>query len=120
MAIPSADLPDPPESVLLAQCLQALAAWGILAWRTNSGAMTVRDGHSRRHVRFSGAIGQSDICAVLPGGRACFCEIKRRNGRLSAAQANFLKVVGAAGALAFVARSVKELEEALRKEGILL
>ena len=95
--------------------LQFLHAHRIPAWRVNTGATKI----GGRFIRF-GAVGMSDILAILSGdervhmgdpggdhrGQACFIEVKSVTGRVSLAQQAFLDQVTAAGGRAFVARDV--------------
>lgn len=53
--------------------------------------------------------GVPDILGVLPGGRALMIEIKRPNGKVSDAQANFVSNARDMGALAFFAWSVEDV-----------
>jgi hypothetical protein len=105
-----------PEAVVLRQVLELLRLRGIPAWRANSGGMRV----GGRYVRFASADGLSDVVGCLPalGGRMLLVETKRPGGRLTAAQRGFLDVMGAAGALCLVVSDVRQLDEALRAEGV--
>jgi len=106
--------------------LQYLEIKHIFHWRNNTGAYKAdddKDGASApqvgkkksRFIRF-GKKGSSDIIGVLPGGRALFIEVKRPSGgSLSAAQKEFLGRARMAGALAFEARSVEEVDRQLRE-----
>ena len=58
--------------------------------------------------------GWPDIMGVLPGGKAIAIEVKRPGEDPSDLQAFHLDEIGARGALAFTARSVRDVEIALR------
>jgi hypothetical protein len=104
-----------PESQVLRQCLQLLRFRRIPAWRANSGGMRV----GGRYVRFASADGLSDIVGALPpSGRMLLVETKILGGRLTAAQSTFLTNMAAAGALCLVVSDPKQLDEALKAEGV--
>jgi hypothetical protein len=107
------------ETSLVRACLRYLSLRGIPAWRTNSGAMTVRGaGGKERFVRFNGAKGCSDLLGLLPpSGRFLAVECKMRGNKPTADQQGFLDVVAAAGGLAVVVHDVADLAEALDVEG---
>ena len=85
-------------------------------WRQNSGTFQMQYGAKSRFVRANTARGMSDIAGVLKTGRAFFIEVKARKGVVHEHQQEFLDDVAAGGALAFVARSVDDVINAL--EGI--
>jgi hypothetical protein len=64
-----------------------------------------------------GLKGSSDILGLLPGGRFLAVECKAPDGRLSPEQRQFLADIKAQGGLAVVARSYRDIEEALRESG---
>jgi hypothetical protein len=94
--------PKPTEAEIQRAILAWLAGVKVLCWRSNSGSMTApaTATTARRFVRFSGAVGLSDISMVLPGGRA-----------------GFIDRINRAGGLAFVAKDVLEVQKALAAEG---
>jgi hypothetical protein len=106
-----------PESVVLRQCLAVLRLRGVLAWRNNTTG--VWDAARGRFRTFTGLKGVSDILGVLaPSGRLLAVETKAEGGRLTPAQAAFLDAVRAAGGLSLVVRDSRELDAALRAEGV--
>lgn len=102
---------QPLESQIQRQILDYLEIRGIFHWRNNTGAF--RD--DKQHLYRFGFKGSSDIIGVLPGGRALFIEVKRPTGRLTDAQKEFLARAHMAGALAFEARSVEEVDQRIRE-----
>ena len=72
-----------------------LRTHGIFHYKAWQGAMSEK--------------GISDIIGVLPGGKAVAIEVKTQKGRLSKHQEKFLDRFKAAGGIAFVARSLREL-----------
>lgn len=107
-----------PEGDLVRVILQWLAAYRILAWRTNTGAARLpRPGGGSRFVRF-GPRGHPDIAGVLPGGRALYIEVKRPGQRLRTEQIDFLARLERAGAVAFRAESMKDVALALVRAGV--
>lgn len=105
----------PTETALVNACLEYLRLRGIMAWRQNSGAARARNSAGReRFVRFHGAPGCSDILGILPpNGRLLAVECKVCGRRPTLLQQAFLENVRAAGGLAVVVRSIRELEAAL-------
>lgn len=103
-----------PESAVLAQCLGYLEAMSVFAWRNNSGGAKI----GRSFVRF-GLAGSADILGICGDGRFLAVECKReKGGRLSEAQRSFLDRIRASGGVAVCVRSVAELADALRREGV--
>jgi hypothetical protein len=102
---------------LVTACVQFLQLHGIYAWR--QGNQGVYDPARQRFRSFRGLRGVSDVLGCLAGGRLLAVETKSPGGRLSPEQREFLRRVGELGGLALVVRSVKELEMALRTEGVI-
>lgn len=105
---------EPKESAILASVLQALNFYPNVIWhsRINSGAYTVGEGTARRFIRF-GFPGCPDILGMMRGGRMLCIEVKSPTGKLTDDQDRFLGLVIANGGLAFVARSVSDLQQHL-------
>lgn len=110
----------PTEADVQRACLEYLAAVRVPAWRANSGRFQRVGKDGRTHVySMAGAKGLSDIVGILPpSGRMLCVEVKSATGKLRPDQAAFLDNARRAGALAFVARSVADLEAALKAEGV--
>ena len=94
------------ETSLVRACLNVLALHRVMAWRNNTGGFYAP---SRRFIRF-GKIGSSDIFSILPGGTFLAIEAKRPDGRLSPAQAEFLRQVRDAGGYALLITDAAALE----------
>jgi penicillin-binding protein-related factor A (putative recombinase) len=92
---------------------------GIYAWKTKTvGTFDVRSGKFIRSSRLYRK-GVADVIGILPGqGRLFAIEVKSRKGKLQAHQKEFLDKVQSKGGLAFVARSIDEVETELRKAGV--
>jgi hypothetical protein len=103
-----------PEGRVKAGCLKYLKRQRIKAWSNPTGAVQIRPG---QFIHF-GLKGSSDILGVLPGGRFLAVECKAEHGRLSPEQRDFLKDVKRLGGLAIVARHWKDIDTALRQEGL--
>lgn len=102
----------PCENDVVRSCLDYLQLRGVMAWRANNHG--TYDQASKRFRSFRGRKGVADILGVLPpGGRLLAVECKAPGGKLSADQSAFLADVQARGGLPVVARSVKDLENAL-------
>lgn len=105
------------ESEILTGILGYLQAMRIIAWRQNTGAVKFKSDSGRdRFTRF-GFPGCPDVLGILPGGRGLYIEVKKPGGRVRPAQQAFIDAAVRAGALAFVAYSMDEVDARLRKEG---
>jgi hypothetical protein len=98
------------EAAALLEVLQALRAHPAVAWveRMNTGAAKL----GRRFVRF-GFPGCPDVLGQLHDGRLLAVEVKGPRGRLRPEQKVVLTRVAAAGGVAFVARSLRDVVVAL-------
>jgi hypothetical protein len=104
---------DPSEGHIKTDCLRYLKRRGFFVWNNPSGAVRITPD---RWVSF-GMKGSSDIIGILPDGRFLAVEVKARHGRLSLEQTAFMEKVRGLGGVAVVARSFRELDAALRREG---
>jgi hypothetical protein len=105
------------EGEVLNGILGLLRAYGFLVWRQNTGmAMLKGRGGKDQPVRF-GFPGLPDILGTLPGGRSLYIEVKKPGGKVRPAQVAFIDSAVRAGALAFVAYSMDEVYDRLKKEG---
>lgn len=108
--------PGPTEAQVLAAVQQALSHHHAVAWhhRMNSGAgkLQYRDGTVSQFVRF-GFPGCPDIIGQLKDGRFLAVEVKRPAGSPKKHQFEFLAQVQANGGVAFVARRVEDVFDAL-------
>ena len=121
----SSKLPKPPlEKDIQKAILDYLRHRNIFCWRQNQGGIPAASGGFRRFV---GMPGLPDICGILESsiscgpdglkinhadrGRALFIEVKRPGGKASPQQLEFMQRAEALGALAFVASSVKDIQE---------
>jgi hypothetical protein len=102
-----------PEGRVKAAILRYLERHGFFAWNNPSGAVQIRPG---KFLRF-GKKGSADILGCLPGGKFLAVECKAPAGRLAPEQSAFMEKVRGLGGVAIVARSFKELDQALRAEG---
>jgi len=98
-----------PEGDLVKAVLTWLELMGIFAWRNNTGAFAATEKGKRRFVRF-GLKGSSDILGVLPGGRLLAIECKSPTGKVRPEQQDFIDRVTKAGGLAFVTKSIEEVQ----------
>ena len=98
-----------PEGRIVAEILEYLRLRGIYAWRNNSGAVRANG----RMVQY-GKVGSSDIIGIMPDGRFLAIECKTDSGSLSEAQRLFIDVINKSQGLAFVARSVEDVEREMK------
>lgn len=97
----------------MAAVLKRLRLHPRVAWveRLNSGAgqLAFADGSRSQWLRFSWR-GAPDLIGQLTDGRILCCEVKRPSGRLRPDQEMFLQTVRNQGGVAFVARSIDDVE----------
>jgi hypothetical protein len=102
-----------PEGRILADCLRYLKIRGIYHWRNSVGSVQVRPGQWYKFDK----MGSSDILGILPDGKILAVECKSERGRLSPEQKQFLETVQGLGGMAIIARSWKDVDQALREAG---
>jgi hypothetical protein len=102
-----------PEGIIKANCLRWLGKRGIFSWNNPSGVIRITPD---RWIHF-GKKGSSDIIGVLPDGKFLAIETKSIKGRLSPEQKAFIEKVRGLGGVAILARSMRELDEALCANG---
>lgn len=110
--------PEPKESDVLKAVLRALELHPsvAMAWRVNTGAgKLMRKSGSSQFIRF-GFPGCPDIHGYTKTGQAIYCEVKRPSGEVSKEQNEFLDRARQAGCIAFIARSIDDVMEALKEE----
>ena len=117
------------ETQVLNAVLDLLQALRVVAFRMNTGMMRAEHKGKIRIIRF-GVPGMADLLAIptvrgkFKGLDVCWCEpwfleCKSASGRQSAAQRSFQKQVTGAGAQYFIIRSADELEDHLRRHGVI-
>ena len=119
------------ETATVRAILQYLHLRGYLAWRQNSRVvMLPGKGGKPAPYRMGGVKGMADIIGCLPeirppvgsfgltrdwpnehGGRFLAIEVKSAGGKPTTEQTQFLAAVVKAGGIAFIARSVKDVQE---------
>lgn len=105
-----------PEKAIQAQILALLRLRGVWHHRNNTGAAVQESGGTRRFMRF-GAPGMPDITCYLPQGNVLWIEVKAQRGRLNEAQTEWRSKAHEHGHHHLVARSVEDVEAALRLFG---
>src|SRR5258708_21064013 len=111
------DADGPPlERDVLKAVWKLLAHHPKVAWitRINSGTLMadfVTDGVHPLRMNYKRGI--SDLIGQMKDGRFLACEVKREGAQLMDHQRNFLNEVRQHGGVAFVARNVQDVEEAL-------
>lgn len=102
-----------PEKVIENAILDYLLMVEGVFWKNqNVGIYDARKGTFRRPGKYHKA-GVADILGIIRG-RFVAIEVKTKTGRLSKSQAKFLEEIQEHGGIAFVARSVQEVDEKLR------
>lgn len=103
--------PDAPlEKDIQKAIIQALNLHPMVAFvgRFNSGVAVNSDGNVARYTRFNTVKGFPDIHEMLQGGCAFYIEVKRKGGKVSDEQSEFLTMVKRNGGRAGVAYSVDD------------
>lgn len=109
-----------PEAIIQSHILKWLRMRNIFAFTVKSTATYDPKLKRYRKVATQYRLGVADICGILPSGRFFCCEVKSLKGRLRPEQKTFLEDVTRNGGLAFVARSVLDVEIALGEAGVCL
>lgn len=99
-----------PEKILQKSILHFLQVKKFFVWE-NKTAATFNPNTGWR--RFDGLRGVSDLLGILPRGRFLAIEVKTGKGRLTQAQKEFITEINERGGLAFVARSIEDVERGL-------
>ena len=102
-----------PEGRVKAEVLRYLEQRGFFAWNNATGCVRIAPD---RWIHF-GKKGSADIIGILPDGKFLAVECKSKNGRIAPEHKAFLEKVRGLGGVAIVARSFRELDTALRREG---
>lgn len=111
-----AGLPTPRESDIQSAILQLLRAHPRVGWaaRMNTGGMEQTDANGKtRYIAFAFK-GCSDILGQLKDGRFLAIEVKRPGNKPTAEQTAFLETVARYKGVAFVARSVEDVDVYLK------
>ncbi len=106
-----------PEGQNLNAILQYLDVKRIFHWRNNSGAVKAFRKNGDSQLLKFGKVGSSDILGCLCDGKLLAIEVKSDTGRLSIPQSDFLDSISALGGVAFMARSIDDVERELSKRG---
>ena len=106
--------PVKPEGVIIKEILKDLKTRGVYAWRNNSGATVhsyynQREGRTKNSFIRYGSVGMPDIMGVHQGSLFAI-EVKTRSGKTTPAQDIWLEKLRAEGCVAFIARSVEDLD----------
>lgn len=104
-----------PEKIIETNILRWLEAKGIYAWKTKTmGTFNKQRG---RFIKGSTLYrtGVADIIGILPkcNGRLFAIEVKSKVGKLQENQKAFLHEIESRGGIAFVARSISDVEKGL-------
>ena len=119
---PDNKLPEK-ESDIVRAILDFLHYHHIVSFRSNTGAMsgehTNKLGKTNRwFVRFNEP-GYPDITGCLKDGKYLAIEVKRRDGKATPDQLRFLQIIIDNHGVAFVARSVDQVNDILKSLGYL-
>lgn len=106
--------PTVPEKVIENQILTYLWFKKIFAWKNTSGGYfdTKLGAFKKQRSKFA-INGTSDILGILPGGRMLAIEVKSKTGKASQEQHDFINKINLSGGLAFIARSIDDVDQNL-------
>jgi hypothetical protein len=103
-----------PEGYIKNSILSYLKWKGIFAFPVDSvGIFDPKRKVFRKRNSVHAMKGVSDILGILPGGRFLAIECKSKTGRMTVEQEVFLQDVRAKGGVAFMARSIEDVERHL-------
>ena len=102
------------ESEMLNSILAFLKLLKIYCWRNNNVGVYDPSSKSFRRPPKHCIKGVSDILAVLPDGKLLAIEVKSIYGKVSKEQQEFINKINNNKGCAFVARSIKDVEENLQ------
>jgi len=102
--------------VIQKSIVEYLSYHSNVAWveRMNVGCHLINENNSRRYIRYA-FVGCSDILGQLKNGQLLAIEVKSATGVLSESQREFINKVNTNGGVAFVARSIDDVEINLKK-----
>lgn len=106
------------EQVVQRDILHYLVMMGFYVWRAQSGGVfNPRTGGFRLNRGVGRINGVADILGILPSGRFLAIEVKSKKGQLRPCQEEFLENIRKRSGLAFVARSVEDVQRELKADG---
>lgn len=110
-----------PEKAIETQILNFLKLNQVFCWKNQSigvydtGRKQFRKSNNPNHIK-----GTSDVLGILADGRFLAIEVKSKKGRLTEEQKEFINRINERGGLAFVARSVEDVEIEFANERVQL
>ena len=104
-----------PEAIIQNQIMSYLKFKGIFAWQNKSTGTYDAKAKRFRKPGLWFLRGTADILGCLPGGRILCIEVKTKRGTLTPEQKSFLQEIRLRGGLSVVARSVTDVELALKQ-----
>ncbi len=108
-----------PEALIRNAILDLLRMWRIKAWIFDSvGIWSKERGCYLKRGGKHATRGLPDIHGIVPGGRFFAIEVKTKTGRVSPEQKQQIEEITAAGGIAFIARSLKDVEDRKRELGV--
>lgn len=93
------------ETNISAEIQLAASRVGARLWRNQTGKYQLADG---RWLSSGLCVGSSDLVGITADGRFLAVEVKKRGGKTSEAQINFINMVRAMGGVAGICTSVDE------------
>lgn len=104
-----------PEAIIQNQIMSYLKFKGIFAWQNKSTGTFDPTSKRFRKPGLWFMRGTSDILGILDGGKLLAIEVKTPKGKLTPEQKLFLREIRLRGGISLVARSVADVELALKQ-----
>lgn len=102
------------EKMIQDQILSFLKSKQIFAWQNKSTGTYDPTKKMFRRPGLWFKKGTSDILGILPGGLLLAIEVKTKKGRPTPEQTLFIEDITQRGGIAFIARSIEDVEKHLR------
>jgi hypothetical protein len=107
-----------PERLIEQEILIWLRSLGIFCFKNITGGFfDARIGRFRKQTSPFAINGTSDILGLMRDGKFLAIECKAKYGKPTPEQIKFLMMVNASGGIGFIARSLEDVKENLKKYG---
>jgi len=97
------------EKIIETQILVYLKLNKINCWKQNNVGIFLKKHNAYKKRSEHELAGISDIIGILPDGKFLAIEVKKNGGKLSPHQKEFINLINSSGGLAFVAKSLHDV-----------